>query len=155
MIKKNKLLAFENVNAVLNPADWMVQRSNPNYWDIDGVRGSFTHVFAPSFPEIEKAYSEAGINVFRNNAEESIEAVMEKVVEDVKAIEEVEETSIEEQDSTTPFTTSSKESSADWRDMPWMEMRSFLISKSEDVPKNINKADAIKMLEELEANGGL
>lgn len=78
MSSKSNILLFEAVdynfqeNGFIKPTN-----SNPLHWG-NIVRQTFTHVYAPSFPNIESAYEAVGIKVWRP------EATQEPVVEVVE-----------------------------------------------------------------------
>lgn len=86
---RKKMIAFEDVD--FDPTEWEVRKSNPNYWYIDGVRKTDA-VYAPSSPEIEKAYSEAGVELYRpssaNNGDTNEPQVEEEQVVEEQTTEE-------------------------------------------------------------------
>ena len=167
--KRGRLLAFEPVD--YDPKEYRKRQSNPAYWKRDGVRATFDAVYAPSYPEIEDAYSKAGKKIYRPSGEdvaqepaeeassepsEATESVTEddfKVV-DTDAQVEAEKASDEAekapQDSSqeAPSEESVEE---DWRNLSWPKMRS-LATNFTDEPVG-SKAKAIEVLEQAESEG--
>ena len=137
---ENKIIAFQDIKL---DSTWTVTRSNPAYWKRDGVRDIFTHVYAPDFPAIEKAYKAAGKEVFRPEGSVSQKPVEteEKVAQKpVNTIEEVPQKPVE-----------TEEGKADWTELGWVEMRS-LATKYTDEPVK-NKSQAKEVLEQAEKDG--
>lgn len=79
MPRKNKIIIFEELTVLLPPVKWKITKSNPAYWQNDGVRGSFQYVYAPSYPEIEAAYRKAKIRVFRPESLDQEEELVERI----------------------------------------------------------------------------
>ena len=158
--KRGRLLAFEPVD--YDPKEYRKRQSNPAYWKRDGVRATFDAVYAPSYPEIEDAYSKAGKKIYRPSGEvvaqpvqepsEATESVTEddfKVV-DTDAQAEVEKASDEAEKA--PSEASVEESvEEDWRNLSWPKMRS-LATNFTDEPVG-SKAKAIEVLEQAESEG--
>jgi hypothetical protein len=141
---KNKIIAFQNIDL---GKEWSVTRSNPSFWKRDGVRDVFTHVYAPDYPAIEKAYKDAGKEVYRpegNTSQEAVEkaeSVSEEPVEDfevgVPSYGEEEEPVEAEQ--------------GDWAELGWVKMRSLATKYTDEPVKNKKQAKAV--LEQAEKDG--
>lgn len=136
MMKKNKLIAFETLPEQLSKREWDITKTNPRYWKLDGVRQNFTHVYAPSYPEIEQAYTLAGKEIVSFGSD----VVTPVDWRDVVAIERL-------------YVVDDEPERVSWRDMKWADLRQFVFKHSPDAPKNLKKNEAFEILEQLEREG--
>ena len=85
-IRKKNIILFEEVDFSFDKNDWIVVKSNPNYWHFDGVRNRFTHNYAPSYPKIEEAYEKAGKKIFLPDSEPKDSGAPEPSVEEAPTL---------------------------------------------------------------------
>ena len=168
VVKRPKVIAFEPIN--FDKQDYEVTRSNPGFWKNDGVRNVFDLVHAPSFPEIEKAYKDAGKGVFENPAPQ--EKVKQDAAEPAATTEALEEAKEElyndlEQVDRNPDDVSEKESVSDakehpqdapetedhWSQLSWPKMRSLATEFTDEPVKS--KDQAKEVLGQAESEGKL
>jgi len=173
---KTRIIAFETIN--LSPKEWKMVKSNPNYWKMDGVRKNFDYVYAPSYPEIEKAYNQKGIVSFREGMSGKPEKIIEielpikgnihdledglfddlreqvVEVEQVETVEPVVATSsLEDEPELIELTEQPKGNLINWRELSWPKMRALAFTIRPDLPKNQNKEQIIAELEKCEQEG--
>ncbi len=168
-VNKNTIILFERVDFVFDKRKWNTVNSNPQYWKMDGVRNRFTHVYAPSFPAIETAYEKAGKKIFRPENNESdikedikdsttssstpndnsapMESIKNSDVQEHNEEEVVDNSPVTEDDFTV------EDTKPNWREMKWLELRTFAKQYTDEVIKN--KEHAWEILEELESQGKL
>ena len=118
----------------------IITNSNPTFFYKDGVRKKFDYVYAPSHPEIEKAYEKANKKVYRSDSFNS---------DSEPKGESQESTQTDSQDAVSD----SKEEDAPkhWSELSWPQMRS---QASQFTEESINSKDkAMEVLQLAEEEG--
>jgi hypothetical protein len=128
---RKAIIAFENVD--IDTKKFLVTRSNPQYWKRDGVRNKFEYVFAPNYPEIEKAYYDAGKKIYRpdpndeksftEDAEPAPVPSKEESVEEISQASEVEDAS-ESVNASSVEENEGEDGEPHWSELSWPKMRS-------------------------------
>lgn len=156
MPAKRHLIAFEKV---VCDSSWSLTKSNPRFWKQDGVRNKFDAVYAPSYPEIEKAYVDAGKMLYRNGEVKAVNenadiddfdsgdisdfsSVKEEVKEEVT--EEVTEEVVSEEVEQEPV-------KKHWSELTFFEKRSLALKFTDQNVKT--KDEVFAVLEKAEQDG--
>lgn len=162
-LKRPKVIAFEP--CTFDRTKHEATRSNPAFWKNDGVRSIFDLVYAPSYPEIEKAYQDAGKGLYRveGEAAEQVEASTNVSTEALQEAKEDFYDSLEQVDRD-PNDVSEKEPVSDaedvsegtatedhWSELSWPKMRSLATTFTDEPVKS--KDQAKEILAEAESAG--
>lgn len=156
MVKKVvEVIAYEKLNN--NDPLIRVRHTNPSFFRHEGVRTKFEAVYAPSFPKIEEAYEKQGKVVYRPG-EEVIEkppiTLKTEVVNEPPSGLLIEETDNEGNvKETVPVVEEAEEEEeeTDWREMKWLELRTFAKQFTDE--KIENKEHAQEICEQAEKDG--
>lgn len=156
MVKKVvEVIAYEKLNN--NDPLIRVRHTNPSFFRHEGVRTKFEAVYAPSFPKIEEAYEKQGKVVYRPGEEVIIEkppiTLKTEVVNEPPSGLLIEETDNEGNvKETVPVVEEAEEEEqTDWREMKWLELRTFAKQFTDE--KIENKEHAQEICEQAEKDG--
>lgn len=141
------------------PAGYDAHYSNPAVWK-GYISYKEDYIYAPSFPEIEKAYEEAGKKIYRPKNVEQPTAIPSSDKNDSSdvpvhtdssipdsEVEDKSEESVEDQE------TIVEDVKPDWREMSWIPLRTFAKQFTDEPIKN--KEQAIEVCEQAEKEGRL
>lgn len=163
---RKPMIAFEPVD--FDKKEYKVRRSNPKYWKNDGVRQTFKFVYAPNFPEIEIAYQEAGIAIYRPDGEQSPDLVAEQDEKKEKQKEAAKEIfgdvtatdrdpddvqDLEQEDEEGEDSDVEEPVQEHWSELAWPKMRSLAAEFSEEPV--MSKKQAEDILKQAESEGKL